>query len=154
MFPTITDLEKAVTDKTRAILLGYPNNPTGAIMSKEQIKAIGDWAVKHDIMIISDELYAHLTYGGKKHTMFTAFPEFKDRTVVLNGFSKAYAMTRPAVRLFYRSCSIRPGGKPAPSKCSTLCQYHGSIRCYSCFKNIVKTTCWQWLPNMKSAVRS
>ena len=62
-------------------------------MSKEQIKAIGDWAVKHDIMIISDELYAHLTYGGKKHTMFTAFPEFKDRTVVLNGFSKAYAMT-------------------------------------------------------------
>lgn len=68
-----------MTDKTRAILLGYPNNPTGAIMSKEQIKAIGDWAVKHDIMIISDELYAHLTYGGKKHTMFTAFPEFKDR---------------------------------------------------------------------------
>lgn len=54
-----------MTDKTRAILLGYPNNPTGAIMSKEQIKAIGDWAVKHDIMIISDELYAHLTYGGK-----------------------------------------------------------------------------------------
>ena len=50
-----------MTDKTRAILLGYPNNPTGAIMSKEQIKAIGDWAVKHDIMIISDELYAHLT---------------------------------------------------------------------------------------------
>lgn len=132
--PTVTDLEKAVTDKTRAILLGYPNNPTGAIMSKEQIKAIGDWAVKHDIMIISDELYAHLTYGGKKHTMFTAFPEFKDRTVVLNGFSKAYAMTGLQVRLFYRSCSIRPGGKPAPSKCSTLCQYHSSIRCYSCFK--------------------
>ena len=97
--PTVTDLEKAVTDKTRAILLGYPNNPTGAIMSKEQIKAIGDWAVKHDIMIISDELYAHLTYGGKKHTMFTAFPEFKDRTVVLNGFSKAYAMT--GLRLGY-----------------------------------------------------
>lgn len=97
--PTITDLEKAVTDKTRAILLGYPNNPTGAIMSKEQIKAIGDWAVKHDIMIISDELYAHLTYGGKKHTMFTAFTEFKDRTVVLNGFSKAYAMT--GLRLGY-----------------------------------------------------
>ena len=50
-------------------------------------------------MIISDELYAHLTYGGKKHTMFTAFPEFKDRTVVLNGFSKAYAMT--GLRLGY-----------------------------------------------------
>lgn len=97
--PTIADLEKAVTPKTRAILLGYPNNPTGAIMSKEQIKGIGDWAVKHDIMIISDELYAHLTYGGKKHTMFTSFPEFKDRTVVLNGFSKAYAMT--GLRLGY-----------------------------------------------------
>lgn len=97
--PTIADLEKAVTDKTRAILLGYPNNSTGAIMSKEQIKAIGDWAVKHDLIIISDELYAHLTYGGKKHTMFTAFPEFKDRIVVLNGFSKAYAMT--GLRLGY-----------------------------------------------------
>lgn len=132
--PTVTDLEKAVTDKTRAILLGYPNNPTGAIMSKEQIKAIGDWAVKHDIMIISDELYAHLTYGGKKHTMFTAFPEFKDRTVVFKRIFKSLCHDRPAVRLFYRSCSIRPGGKPAPSKCSTLCQYHSSIRCYSCFK--------------------
>lgn len=97
--PTIEDLEKAVTPNTRAILLGYPNNPTGAIMPKEQIKAIGDWATKHNLVIISDELYAHLTYGGKKHTMFTAFPEFRDRTIVLNGFSKAYAMT--GLRLGY-----------------------------------------------------
>ena len=64
--PTIEDLEKAVTPKTKAIKLGYPNNPTGAVMSKEQIKAIGDWAVKHDLIVISDELYAHLTYGGKR----------------------------------------------------------------------------------------
>ena len=91
--PTIEDLEKAVTPKTKAIMLGYPNNPTGAIMSKEQIKAIGDWAVKHDLIVISDELYAHLTYGGKTHTMFTSFPEFRDRTIIFNGFSKAYAMT-------------------------------------------------------------
>lgn len=87
--PTIEDLEKAVTPKTKAIMLGYPNNPTGAIMSKEQIKAIGDWAVKHDLIVISDELYAHLTYGGKTHTMFTSFPEFRDRTIIFNGFSKA-----------------------------------------------------------------
>lgn len=97
--PSIEDLEKAVTPKTKAIMLGYPNNPTGAIMSKEQIKAIGDWAVKHDLIIISDELYAHMTYNGKKHTMFTAYPEFRDRTIVLNGFSKAYAMT--GLRLGY-----------------------------------------------------
>lgn len=97
--PAIEDLEKAVTPKTKAIMLGYPNNPTGAIMSKEQIKAIGDWAVKHDLIIISDELYAHMTYNGKKHTMFTAYPEFRDRTIVLNGFSKAYAMT--GLRLGY-----------------------------------------------------
>ena len=96
-----------MTDKTRAILLGYPNNPTGAIMSKEQIKAIGDWAVKHDIMIISDELYAHLTYGGKKHTMFTAFPEFKDRTVVLNGFSLSISRV---ISLFIRMIIIRVQG--------------------------------------------
>lgn len=80
--PTIEDLEKAVTPKTKAIMLGYPNNPTGAIMSKEQIKAIGDWAVKHDLIVISDELYAHLTYGGNTHTMFTSFPEFRDRTII------------------------------------------------------------------------
>lgn len=97
--PTVEDLEKAVTPKTKAIMLGYPNNPTGAIMSKEQIKAIGDWAVRHDIMVISDELYAHMTYNGKKHTMFTSYPEFRDRTIVLNGFSKAYAMT--GLRLGY-----------------------------------------------------
>ena len=97
--PTVEDLEKAVTPKTKAIMLGYPNNPTGAIMSKEQIKAIGDWAASHDLIIISDELYAHMTYNGKKHTMFTSCPEFKDRTIVLNGFSKAYAMT--GLRLGY-----------------------------------------------------
>ena len=97
--PTIEDLEKAVTPKTKAIMLGYPNNPTGAVMSKEQIKAIGNWAVKHDLIVISDELYAHLTYGGKTHTMFTSFPEFRDRTIIFNGFSKAYAMT--GLRLGY-----------------------------------------------------
>ncbi len=97
--PTIEDLEKAVTPKTKAIMLGYPNNPTGAIMSKDQIKAIGDWAASHNLIIISDELYAHLTYNGKQHTMFTSFPEFRDRTIVLNGFSKAYAMT--GLRLGY-----------------------------------------------------
>ncbi len=97
--PTIADLEAAVTPKTKAIMLGYPNNPTGAVISAEQIKAIGDWAVKHNLIIISDELYAHLTYNGKKHTMFTSFPEFRDRTIVLNGFSKAYAMT--GLRLGY-----------------------------------------------------
>lgn len=97
--PAIEDLEAAVTTKTKAIMLGYPNNPTGAVMSADQIKAIGDWAVKHNLIIISDELYAHLTYNGKKHTMFTSFPEFRDRTIVLNGFSKAYAMT--GLRLGY-----------------------------------------------------
>lgn len=97
--PTVEDLQKAVTPKTKAIMLGYPNNPTGAVMSKEQIKAIGDWAVKNDLIVISDELYAHLTYGGKKHTMFTSFPEFRDRTIIFNGFSKAYAMT--GLRLGY-----------------------------------------------------
>lgn len=97
--PTIEALEAAVTPKTKAIMLGYPNNPTGAIISKEQIKAIGDWATSHNLIIISDELYAHLTYGGKKHTMFTSFEKFKDRTIVLNGFSKAYAMT--GLRLGY-----------------------------------------------------
>ena len=86
-------IEDAITPRTRALLIGYPNNPTGAVMSRDDLLPIAQVAERHDIIVISDEIYAHLTYDGHIHTCFAALPEMRERTVVLNGFSKAYAMT-------------------------------------------------------------
>jgi aminotransferase len=86
------DLEAAITPRTRALLLGYPSNPTGATMGREDLLAVGEVAREHDLAVISDELYDRLTYEGA-HTCFASLPGMKDRTVLLGGFSKAYAMT-------------------------------------------------------------
>ena len=85
-------LEAAITPKTKAVILPYPNNPTGGIMTEEQLKAIVPVIEKHDLLVISDEIYAELTYGSK-HVSFAALPGMKERTVLINGFSKAFAMT-------------------------------------------------------------
>jgi aminotransferase len=90
---TPADLEPHVSPKTKALLIGYPNNPTGAILSKEDLEAIARFAVNHDLIVISDEIYGDLTYGDTKHICFAGLPEMQDRTILLNGFSKAYAMT-------------------------------------------------------------
>lgn len=89
---TVDQLEKAITDRTKILLIGYPNNPTGAIMTKDDLSAIAAFALKHDLIVISDEIYADLTYENS-HTCFSSLPGMRDRTIVLNGFSKAYAMT-------------------------------------------------------------
>ena len=85
-------LEQAITEKTKAIILTYPNNPTGAIMTKEQLEEIADVIIKHDLLVITDEIYAELTYG-KKHFSIANLPNMKERTVYISGFSKAFAMT-------------------------------------------------------------
>jgi aminotransferase len=85
-------LEKAITSKTKAIILTYPNNPTGAIMTEEELKAIAEVIIRHDLLVITDEIYAELTYG-QKHTSIATLPGMKDRTVYISGFSKAFAMT-------------------------------------------------------------
>lgn len=86
------DLDPLVTDKTKILIIAYPNNPTGAIMQREDYIEIVDFLKDKNIMIISDELYAELTYTGD-HVSIASFSEMKDRTIVVNGFSKAYAMT-------------------------------------------------------------
>ena len=86
------DIEARVTDKTKAILIGYPANPTGAVMSKEKLAKIAEVARRHRLLVISDEIYARLVYG-VKHTCFATLPEMKESTILLGGFSKAYAMT-------------------------------------------------------------
>ncbi len=97
------NIEKAVTDKTKAIVLPFPNNPTGGIMSREQLDAIKPVIEKHDLFIISDEIYSELTYGGKRHVSMAE--GYEDRTLLINGFSKAFAMT--GWRLGY-ACGPKP----------------------------------------------
>jgi aminotransferase len=87
-----SDIEKHITDKTRAILIGYPSNPTGAVLSRPKLADIAALALKYDLTIISDEIYSKLIYGAE-FTCFASLPEMKERTVFLGGFSKAYAMT-------------------------------------------------------------
>ena len=89
---TAQDIEKAITTKTKAILLGYPNNPTGAVLTRERLLEIAAVAEKHDLLIISDEIYDRLTYG-IDHTNFATLPNMRGRTVVLGGLSKSHAMT-------------------------------------------------------------
>ncbi|MGE5614021.1 MAG: pyridoxal phosphate-dependent aminotransferase [Bacillota bacterium] len=85
-------LEKAFTDRTKVVILPFPNNPTGAIMTREDQRKIVDVLKDKDVIIISDEIYAELTYEGK-HVSFASYPEIKEKTILVNGFSKAFAMT-------------------------------------------------------------
>ena len=89
---TAETIAAAVTPKTKAILLGYPNNPTGAVMTGEIMREIAQVAQKHDLLVISDEIYDRLVYG-IEHTCVPALPGMRDRTILLGGFSKDYAMT-------------------------------------------------------------
>jgi aminotransferase len=90
--PAIADLEAAITPRTRALLIGYPNNPTGAVLTLERSQQIAALAQKHDLLVYSDEIYDRLVYG-VQHVCFASLPGMQDRTVTLGGFSKAYAMT-------------------------------------------------------------
>jgi aminotransferase len=85
-------LERAITDKTKVLFLTFPNNPTGAIMTRDDLAKIVDVIKKRDIIVISDEIYSELTYEGQ-HVSIASFPEMKERTLLIKGFSKAFAMT-------------------------------------------------------------
>jgi aminotransferase len=90
---TPDDLEAHLSPKTKVLLIGYPNNPTGAVMSRKELLAIAQFAEAHDLIVISDEIYGDLTYGAEPHVVFSSLPGMKDRTILLDGFSKSYAMT-------------------------------------------------------------
>lgn len=89
---TVDDIKEKITDKTKAIIFPYPNNPTGAIMEKKDLEAIADIIIENDLIVISDEIYSELTYDGH-HVSIASLPNMWDRTIVLNGFSKSFAMT-------------------------------------------------------------
>ncbi|MBQ9302537.1 pyridoxal phosphate-dependent aminotransferase [Butyrivibrio sp.] len=89
---TAEEVLEKVTDKTKILVLPFPNNPTGAVMGKEDLEAIAKVVIEKDLFVISDEIYSELTYNGK-HVSIVSLPGMKERTILINGFSKAYAMT-------------------------------------------------------------
>lgn len=88
----VSELEKKVTPRTRALFLNYPNNPTGAALRRSDVEALAAFAIRHDLLVYTDEVYAELTYEGERVSI-AAMPGMKDRTIFLNGFSKAWSMT-------------------------------------------------------------
>jgi aspartate/methionine/tyrosine aminotransferase len=92
--PTVEQLEAARTPRTKALLLCSPSNPSGAVLSRDEIEAIGRWADEHDVWVVTDEIYEHLTYGSASmHSLPVVVPAMADRTIVVNGVAKTYAMT-------------------------------------------------------------
>ena len=89
---TREQLEQAVTPKSKALFISYPNNPTGAIMEREDLEALADVIERHNLLVISDEIYSELTYG-QEHVSLASLPGMKERTIMINGFSKNFAMT-------------------------------------------------------------
>ena len=90
---TKEELLAAITDKTKVLILPFPNNPTGAIMEQKDLEEIAQVIIEKDLFVISDEIYSELTYGGKEHVTIASLPGMKERTILINGFSKSYAMT-------------------------------------------------------------
>ena len=90
---TVEELENAITEKTKILIFPFPNNPTGAVMRREHLEGIAEVVKKHDLIVLSDEIYSELTYGGEPHVSIASLPDMWERTVVINGFSKTYAMT-------------------------------------------------------------
>ena len=89
---TKEELLDAITDKTKAVILAFPNNPTGAVMTREDLEPIVEVILEKDLIVLTDEIYSELTYG-TEHVSIASFPGMKERTILINGFSKAYAMT-------------------------------------------------------------
>lgn len=126
---TVAQLEAAVTEKTKALLINSPNNPTGAVYTEEELRAIGAFATKHDLYIISDEIYEKLIYGEKHVSIASLSQDLYERTIVVNGLSKAYAMT--GWRIGYTACStaitkvMSNIQSHATSNPNTIAQYAG-----------------------------
>ena len=137
---TVDDIKDKITDKTKALIFPYPNNPTGAIMEKEDLEELGAFLRDKNILVISDEIYSELTYGGKKHHSIAAVEGMKDKTIVINGFSKSFAMT--GWRLGYAA-----GPKEIISAMTKIHQY-----CIMCAPTTSQQAAIEGLRNCKDSV--
>ena len=95
---TVEDLKKAVTPKTKVLVMPFPNNPTGSIMTKADLEPVAEFIKEHDLYVLSDEIYSELSYQGD-HVSIAALPGMRERTIVINGFSKGFAMTASGILL-------------------------------------------------------
>ena len=86
-------LREKITDKTKILIMPFPNNPTGAVMRREDLEAVAQIILEHDLFVLSDEIYCELTFGSERHVSIASLPGMQERTVLINGFSKSYAMT-------------------------------------------------------------
>jgi aminotransferase len=101
--PSADDVMSLITDKSRVMILNYPNNPTGAVLSYDEAANLAKIAVERDMIVISDEVYEKIIYDGSEHRCFAAFPRMRERTLVVNSFSKTYAMTGLRIGCVYGS---------------------------------------------------
>lgn len=113
---TAEELESHITPKSKLLILPFPNNPTGAVMRRQHLEEIAKVVEKHNLLVLSDEIYGELTYGGERHVSFSSLKGMKERTIVVSGFSKSYAMT--GWRLGYAL-----GPAPVVSQMTKLHQY-------------------------------
>ncbi len=90
---SVEALEAKVTPRTKVLLVNFPNNPTGAVLEAADVRAIADFAIRHDLFVVADEIYAEMTWGGRRHVSFASIPELRDRLVLHHGYSKSWAMT-------------------------------------------------------------
>ena len=128
---TAARLREKITEKTKLLVLPYPNNPTGGVMRKEHLEEIAEVLRGTNIMVLSDEIYAELTYGGLKHTSFAAIDGMRERTILLNGFSKAFAMT--GVRPVLSECAACGNPvTPLPDGSLAFSPREGGVICSHC----------------------
>jgi aspartate aminotransferase len=90
---SIDDLKSLITPRTRMLIINSPHNPTGGVLTKEDLRKVAELAVRHDLIVLADEIYSEILYDGFEHTSITTFPGMKERTIILDGFSKTFAMT-------------------------------------------------------------
>ena len=120
---TAEELEKYTTPKTKVLVLPFPNNPTGAIMTREDLEPIAKFVEEHDLYVMSDEIYSELTYK-EEHVSIASLPGMRERTLVINGFSKGFAMTGwRASGILCRTGSYHISDDEASSVCNHVCAY-------------------------------
>ncbi len=139
---TAQELEEHITDKSKILILPFPNNPTGAVMRMEDLEAVAKVCLEHDLYVVSDEIYSELTYTGEDHVSIVQIPGMQERTILINGFSKAFAMT--GWRLGYccgnaRILSVMTKIHQFAIMCApTNSQYAATAALRDCFPEVVK----------------
>ncbi len=147
------NLEKYITNKTKVLMINSPNNPTGAVMSKEDMEKISQLAIKHNLFVISDEVYCELLYDGNKHKSIASLPGMKERTLIINSLSKTFAMTGWRIGFAIGpkeiiaklivlqenlvACAPAPAQRAAKYALSTMCEVKSMVNMYENRRNII-----------------